>query len=65
MEPAPMALLAPEVPALGVDDEVPAAPEVAVSLALVTMSPPPTAAPRLPDSSAPAATLERALSGMT
>ena len=60
-----MALLAAEVPAPGAANEVPAAPEVVVSRTLVTMSPPPTAAPPLPGSSAPAATLELALSEMT
>ena len=65
MESAPMAPLAPEVPVLGAADEVPAAPEPAVSQALVTMSLPPTAASPLPGPSAPAAVLERALSEMT
>ena len=60
-----MAPLAPEVPASGSAEEVPTAPEPAVSQALVTVSPPPTAAPPLPDSSASAAVLERALLGMT
>ena len=65
MESAPMALLAPEVPALGAADEVPAAPEPVISQALVTKSPPPTAAPPLPSSSTPAAVLGCALSKMT
>ena len=65
VESAPMAPLAPEVPVLGAADEVPAAPEPAVSQALVTMSLPPTAAPPLPGFSSPAAVLERALSEMT
>ena len=60
-----MALLAPEVPASDPVEEVPAAPEPAVSQALVTASSPPTAAPPLPGSFAPAATLECALSEMT
>ena len=65
MESAPMAPLAPEVPAPGAADEVQAAPEPAISQPLVTMSPPPTAAPPLPGSSAPTAILEHALSEMT
>ena len=65
MESAPRVLLAPEVPAPGAADEVPAAPEPAISQALVTMSPPPTAASPLLGSSALAAVLERALSEMT
>ena len=60
-----MAPLAPEVPVLGAADEVPAAPEPAVSQALVMMSLPPTAASPLPSLSAPAAVLERALAEMT
>lgn len=60
-----MAPLAPEVPASGSAEEVPTAPEPAVSQALVTASPPPNAAPPLRGSSAPAAVLERALSEMT
>ena len=60
-----MAPLAPEVPASGPVEEVPAAPEPAVSQALVTASSPPTAASPLPGSSAPAAVLERALLEMT
>ena len=60
-----MATLAPEVPALGAADVVPAAPEPAVYQALVTALLPPTAAPPLPGSSAPAAVLEHALSEMT
>ena len=63
MESAPMALLAPEVPVLGAADEVPAAPEPAVSQALVTMPLPPSA-PLFPGSSASSAVLERALSEM-
>ena len=65
VESVPMAPLAPEVPALGAADEVPAAPEPAVSQALVMMSLPPTVASPLPDPSTPAAVLERALSEMT
>ena len=64
MESAPRVPLAPEVPAPGAADEVPAAPEPAISQALVTMSPPPTAAPPLPGSSA-AVALERSLSELT
>ena len=60
-----MAPLAPEVPASGAVDEVSAAPEPAISQALATTSPPPTAAPSLPGSSTSAAVLERALSEMT
>ena len=60
-----MSPLAPEVPALGAADEIPAAPWPAVSQALVTMSLPPTNASPLPGPSAPAAVLERALSEMT
>ena len=60
-----MAPLAPEVPVLGAADEVPAAPEPAVSQALVMMSLPPTAASPLPGPSVPAAVLERALVEMT
>ena len=60
-----MAPLAPEVPASGPAEEVPAAPEPAVSQALVTASPPPTAVPPLLGSSAPAAVRERALLEMT
>ena len=62
---APMAPPAPEVPAPGAADEVPAAPEPVISQTLVMMSPPPTAAPPLLGSFAPAAVLERALSEMT
>ena len=65
MESAPMAPLAPEVPAPGAADEVPAPPEPTISQALVTMSPPPTAAPPLLGSFALAAVLERSLSEMT
>ena len=65
MESAPISPLAPEVPALGAADEVPAAPEPAVSQALVMMSLPPTTASPLPGPSAPAVVLERALSEMT
>ena len=65
MESAPMAPLASEVPVLGAADGVPAAPQPTVSQALVMASPPPTAAPPLPGSSAPTAVLERALSKMT
>ena len=65
MESAPMAPLATEVPVLGAADEVPAAPEPAVSQALVMMSLPPTAASPLPGPSAPAAVLKRALAKMT
>ena len=60
-----MALPAPEVPAPGLAEEVPAAPEPAVSQALVTASPPPLAVPPFPGSSAFAAVLERALLEMT
>ena len=60
-----MATLALEVPTLGAADEVPAAPEPAVSQALMTVSLPPTAASPLPGPSAPATVLERALSEMT
>ena len=60
-----MAPLAPEVMAPCAADVVPAAPEPAISQALVTMSPPPTAAPPLPGSSASTAVLERALLEMT
>lgn len=65
MESAPMAPLAPEVPVLGTADEVPAAPEPTVSQALETAPLPPTDAPPLLGSSAPAAVLERAFSEMT
>ena len=60
MESAPMAPLAPEVQVLGAADEVRAAPEPAVSPALVTAPLPPTAVPPLLGSSALAAVLERA-----
>ena len=60
-----MAPLAPEVPASGAVDEVPAAPEPAISQALATTSPPPTVAPSLPGSSTSAAVLERPLLEMT
>ena len=65
MESAPMAPLAPEVPASGAADEVPAAPELVISQGLVTASSPPTAAPPLPGPSAPTAVLEHALPEMT
>ena len=65
VESAPMAPLAPEVPALGAADEIPAALEPAVSRALVTVPLPPSAAPPLPGYSAPATVLGRALSEMT
>ena len=65
VELAPMAPLAPEVPASGAVDEVPAAPEPAISQALATTSPPPTAAPSLLGSSTSATVLERALLEMT
>ena len=65
VESAPIAPLAPEVPVLGTADEVPAASGPAVSQALVTGPLPPTTAPPLLGSSAPAAVLERALSEMT
>nr|XP_040258640.1 uncharacterized protein LOC109756511 [Aegilops tauschii subsp. strangulata] len=65
VETAPMAPLAPEVPALGAADQVRAAPESTISQALVTMSLPPTAAAPLPGSPVPATVLERALSEMT
>ena len=65
MESAPMAPPAPEVPVSGAADEVPAAPEPAISQALATTSPPPTAAPSLLGSSTSAAVLERALLEMT
>ena len=61
VESAPMAPLAPEVPASGAVDEVPAAPEPAISQALATTLPPPSVAPSLPGSSTSAAVLERAL----
>ena len=60
-----MAPLDPEVPASGLVEEAPTAPEPAVSQALVTASLPPTVAPPLLGSSAPTAVLERALSEMT
>ena len=65
VESAPMAPLAPEAPMLGLADEIPAAPEPAVSRALVTVPLPPSAAPPLHGSSAPAAVLGRAPSEMT
>lgn len=60
-----MAPLAPEVPVLGMADEVPAAPEPAVSQALVTAPLPPTAVPPLFGSSSLDAVLECAFSKMT
>nr|XP_045084596.1 uncharacterized protein LOC123494057 [Aegilops tauschii subsp. strangulata] len=61
---APVAPLAPKVPAPGSADEVPKAQESLISQALVTTSIPPSAAPLLPGSSASSIALERVLSEM-
>ena len=62
---AHMAPLALEAPALGAADEIPAAPKPTISRALMTVLLPPSAAPPLPVSSAPAAVLGRSLLEMT
>ena len=63
-EPAPVALLAPEVPAPGSADEVPRAPEPSIFQALVTTVSPTPAASLASHSSTPSATLERVFSRM-
>ena len=63
-EPAPVAPLAPEVPAPGSADEVLRAPEPSIFQALVTTPPPTLAVPLAPNPSAPSAAFERVFSGM-
>ena len=63
-EPAPVAPLAPEVPAPGSADEVPRAPEPSIFQAPVKTSPPPPSASLAPHSSAPSAALEHVFLGM-